>query len=170
MSDGPPRVPIALLFAGVPGAPTAPTTPPLLPAEAGAALRAFFEAHPTVAHVDFEIALNESGDDLEYAAGTLHQEGGAHVAGREGQRAGEALRRLLRADPHLAALPVTLVVAMEGIEHTFRITREATGAPPPAGVPADPDERAALRERARLAEREARFEGRDFVRDDDHVA
>lgn len=167
MADGPALTPVTLTFAGIAGEPPTASGPTVLPAEAGVALRAFFDAHPTVAYLQFEIALTENGDDLEFAGGTLHAEGGAPLQGRDAQRAGDALRRLLHADPALAALPVTLVVAMEGIEHTFRITREATGAAPLAG---DPDERAAARERARIAAREERFEGRDQIRDDDHVA
>lgn len=166
-------LPVALTFAGLAGAPATPAgttgAPPVMPAAAGEALRAFFDAHPAIAYLQFEIALNEEGDDLEFAHGTLHVDGGSPLAGREAQRAGHALRRLLRHDPALAALPIALVVAMEGTEHTFRIAREATGAEPAAGQSADPDERAIARERARLDER-ARWDQRDEIRDDDHGA
>ena len=168
MSDGPPQLPILLTFAGVDGreAPT-PATPATMPAEAGEALRAFFEAHPAVEFVQFEIALNENGDDLEFAGGTLHDEGGAPLRdGREARQAGEALRKLLRGDPHLRELPVRLVVGHEGTEPTYRITRASTGAPVPEGRSADADERAAARERARLEAHDARFDQRDELRDE----
>ena len=173
MADGPPDLPVTLTFAGLAGeADVAAPPPTVMPRAAGEALRDFFEAHPSVEFVQFGIALNEDGDDLEYAGGTLHAEGGAPLRdGREAHRAGEALRRLLRTDPHLAALPVALVIATGGIEHTFRIPRDATGAARPAGEPADPDARAAARERARLEARDARFDQRDELpRDDDHAA
>ena len=169
MSDGP-SLPVALTFAGLAGESATPTAPTAMPAAAGEALRAFFDAHPAVAYVQFEIALNENGDDLEFAGGTLHREGGAPITGRDADRAGEALRRLLRQDAALAALPVALVVAMNGIEHTFRITREATGAQPGEGQAADADGRAAQRERARLDAHAAKWDQRDEVRDDDHAA
>jgi hypothetical protein len=170
MADVPSGAPVALTFAGIAGESPTPASPTAMPAAAGEALRAFFDAHPTVAFVQFEIALTEDGDDLEFAGGTLHGADGTPLRERDTQRAADALRRLLRADPHLAALPVALVVAMGGIEHTFRITRDATGASPLAGEPADPDERAAARERARLRAHDDRWDQRDVVRDDDHVA
>jgi hypothetical protein len=168
MSDGPSQLPILLTFAGVDGreAPT-PATPTTMPAEAGQALRAFFEAHPAVEFVQFEIALNENGDDLEFAGGTLHDEGGAPLRdGREARQAGEAFRKLLRGDEHLRALPVRLVVAHEGTEPTYRITRASTGAPQPEGRSADADARASARERARLEAHDARFDQRDELRDE----
>jgi hypothetical protein len=171
MADGPSQQPIALTFAGLAGAGALGAAPTVMPAEAGDALRPFFEAHPAVEFVQFEIALNEGGDDLEFAAGTLHGEDGAPLReDRETRRAAEAFRRLLRDDAALAALPVRLVVAMEGVEHTFRIMRDATGAARPAGQSADADERAARRERARLEAQDARWDQRDAIRDDDHVA
>lgn len=172
MADGPTQQPVALTFAGVAGEGSVGTAPTVMPADVAGALRPFFEAHPDVEFVQFEIALNEEGDDLEFAGGTLHAEGGAPLReGREAQRAGEAFRRLLRHDPHLAALPVRLVVAMEGIEHTFRIARDATGARRPEGQSADADVRAAARERARLEARDARWDQRDVLPpDDDHAA
>jgi hypothetical protein len=182
MADGPGQLTVALTFAGIAGvAPTA-AGPTVLPPDGAEALRAFFDAHPAVEFVQFEIALNEDGDDLEFAGGTLHGEGGEPLhASREAERAGERFRRLLRDDPHLAELPVRLVVAMEGTEHTFRITRDATGAERPAGQSSDADARAARRERARLEARDARFDQRDVLPeeydarrprapDDDHVA
>jgi hypothetical protein len=171
MAEGPGQLSVTLTFAGMGGeAPTA-AGPTVLSADAGEALRAFFDAHPTVEFVRFEIALSEDGDDLEFAGGTLHDEGGEPLhAGREAQRAGEQFRRLLRDDPRLAGLPVRLVVAMEGIDHTFRITRDATGAERPTGQSSDADERAARRERARLEQRDARFDQRDVLPADDHVA
>jgi hypothetical protein len=158
MSDGPSQLPILLTFAGVDGreAPT-PATPTTMPAEAGQALRAFFEAHPAVEFVQFEIALNENGDDLEFAGGTLHDEGGAPL--RDGREARQA-------DEHLRALPVRLVVAHEGTEPTYRITRASTGAPQPEGRSADADARASARERARLEAHDARFDQRDELRDE----
>ncbi len=168
MSGGPPQLPVALTFAGLAGEATAPTAPTALPREAGEVLRAFFEAHPAVAYVQFEIALTEDGDDLEFAGGTLHRDGGELLGGgREAERAAADFRRLLRTDPHLAALPVALTVAMEGIDHAFRIAREATGAAAPPGVSDDADARAAQRERARLAARDARFDQRDALPDDE---
>ena len=182
MADGPGQLGVSLTFVGLGGESTAAAGPTVLPAEAGAALRAFFDANPSVELVQFEIALSEDGDDLVLAGGTLHGEGGAplHV-GREAERAGEQFRRLLRDDPHLAELPVRLVVAMEGIDHTFRITRDATGAERAAGQSTDADERAARRERARLERHDARYDQRDVLPeelddarrrnpDDDHVA
>jgi hypothetical protein len=56
---------------------------------------------------------------------------------------------------------------MGGVERTFRIERGATGAARPPGDPGDADERAARRERARLAERDARFDQRDPLPDDE---
>ena len=187
MADGPPDLPVTLTFAGLAGeADVDPNAnadadgepkagapaPTVMPRAAGEVLRDFFEAHPAVEFVQFQIALNEAGDDLEYAGGTLHAEGGAPLReGRDVRRAGEALRRLLRADPHLAALPVALVIATGGVEHTFRVMRDATGAARPAGEPSDPDVRAAARERARLEARDARFDQRDELPgDDDHAA
>src|SRR5688500_17872415 len=127
MADAPSHLPVVLTFAGLAGTPAAASGPTVLPTAAGDALRAFFEAHPAVEFVQFELALDESGEDIECAGGTLHAEGGAPLRdGREAGRAGDAFRRLLRTDPHLAALPIALVVAMEGIEHTFRIMRDAT--------------------------------------------
>jgi hypothetical protein len=160
--DGPPPGPVALTFAGLAGEAAAPRAPTALPREAGDALRAFFEAHPAVALVQFEIALSEDGEELEFAGGTLHDADGALLRdGREAARAAADLRRLLRADPHLASLPVALTVAMGGVEQTFRIERGATGAARAPGDAGDEDERAARRERARLAERDARFDQRD---------
>jgi hypothetical protein len=173
MADGPPDLPVTLTFTGLAGeADVAPPPPTVMPRAAGEVLRDFFEAHPSVEFVQFQVALNEDGDDLEYAGGTLHAEGGALLRdGRDASRAGDALRRLLRTDPHLAALPVALVIATGGIEHTFRIMRDATGAARPAGEPSDPDVRAAARERARLEARDARFDQRDELPgDDDHAA
>ena len=175
MADGPPDLPVALTFAGLAGeaevAEGMPARAPTVMARAaGEALRDFFEAHPAVELVQFEIALSEDGDDLEFAGGTLHAEGGAPLRdGREARRAGEAFRRLLRADPHLAALPVALVIATGGVEHTYRIARDATGARRPEGEPAAAAARAGARERARLAERDARFDQRDDL-PGDHVA
>ncbi|GLC26883.1 hypothetical protein [Roseisolibacter agri] len=172
MADAPSQLPVALTFAGLAGAGPEGSAPTVMPADAGETLRAFFEAHPTVEFAQFELALNEAGDDLEFAAGTLHGEDGAPLReGREAHRAGEAFRRLLRHDPHLAALPVRLVVAMEGIEHTFRIMRDATGAARPAGQSTDADARAAARERRRLEAHDARWDQRDVLPpDDDHAA
>jgi sugar phosphate isomerase/epimerase len=170
-ADGPSQLPVVLAFAGLAGAGAVGSAPTVLPTEAGEALRAFFEAHPAVEFVQFELALDEAGEDLEFAAGTLHGADGAPLReDRETRRAAEAFRRLLRTDAALAALPVRLVVAMEGLEHTFRIPRDATGAARPAGESADADERAARRERARLEAQDARWDQRDLVRDDDHVA
>ena len=176
MAEGSPSLPLALTFAGLAGeadVDEAARAPTVLPRAAGEALRAFFEAHPAVEYVQFEIALSEAGDDLEFAGGTLHAEGGAPIReGREGRHAAEAFRRLLRTDPHLAALPVALVIATGGVEHTYRIARDATGARRPEGQSDDADQRAAVRERARLKQRDARFDQRDDVRDDhgaDHV-
>jgi len=185
MADGPPDLPVTLTFAGLAGeadVDEAARPPTVMPRAAGEALRAFFEAHPAVEFVQFEIALSEAGDDLEFAGGTLHAAGGAPLReGREARRAGEAFRHLLRADPHLAALPVALVIGTGGVEHTYRIVRDATGARRPEGESADADERAAVRERARLKERDARYDQRDDIpddrgsehvdrTDDDHVA
>jgi hypothetical protein len=173
VSDTPPHLPVALTFAGLAGEAPAPTAPTALPREAGEALRAFFEAHPAVAAVQFEIALTEDGEDLEFAAGTLHGDGGELLGGgRAAERAAADFRRLLRTDAHLAALPVALVVAMGGLDHAFRIAREATGAAPaPGAAPGAPDDdadvRAARRERARLAARDARFDQRDALPDDE---
>jgi hypothetical protein len=168
VSGGPPHLPVALTFAGLAGEAPAPTAPTALPREAGEVLRAFFDAHPAVAAVQFEIALTEDGEDLEFAAGTLHADGGELLrGGREAERAAADFRRLLRTDAHLAALPVALVVAMAGVDHAFRIAREATGAAPPAGASDDADVRAARRERARLAARDARFDQRDALPDDE---
>ena len=170
MADGPPGLPIALTFAGLAGEASTPTAPTVMPTDAGEALRDFFEAHPSVEFVQFEVALNEDGDDLEFAGGTLHGEDGAPLReGRDARRAAEAFRRLLRDDPHVAALPVALVIAMEGTEHTFRIARDATGARRPEGQSADADERAAARERRRLEAHDARYDQRDDLHDD-HVA
>jgi len=166
VSDGP-SLPVALTFAGLAGEPSPSLAPTAMATAAGEALRAFFDAHPAVAYVQFEIALDENGDDLEFAGGTLHREGGAPLAGRDAERAGQVLRRLLRDDPALAALPVALVVAMNGTEHTFRITREATGAQPGEGQSSDADVRAAQRERARLDAHAAKWDQRDEIRDDD---
>ena len=167
VADGPPERPVALTFAGLAGEAATPTSPTVLPRAAGEALRDFFEAHLAVEFVQFEIALSDAGDDLEFAGGTLHAEGGAPLReGRESRRAADAFRRLLRADPHLAALPVALVIATGGVEHTYRIARDATGARRPEGQSADADERAAARERTRLKERDARYDQRDDVRDD----
>jgi hypothetical protein len=167
-AGGPPSAPVALSFAGLGGEAAAPTAPTALPREAGEVLRAFFEAHPAVAYLQFEIALTEDGDDLEFAGGTLHRDGGELLReGRDAERAAADFRRLLRADPHLAALPVALVVAIEGIDRAFRITREATGAAQPPGASEDADVRAARRERGRLAERDARFDQRDVLPDDE---
>jgi hypothetical protein len=131
-------------------------------------LRAFFEAHPAVAAVQFEIALTEDGEGLEFAAGTLHGDGGEPLRdGRDADRAAGDFRRLLRTDAHLAALPVALAVAMSGIDHAFRIAREATGAAPPQAASDDADGREARRERARLAARDARFDQRDALPDDE---
>ncbi|MDF1503658.1 hypothetical protein [Roseisolibacter sp. H3M3-2] len=167
---GPPQLPVALTFAGVAGAPASGGAPTVLPAELGETLRAFFDAHPTVAWVQFEIALSEDGESLEFAGGTLHRLGGQPLReGRDAERAAADFRRLLRADARLAELPVVLTVATGGIDHAFRIAREATGAAPgvpSAGAP-DEDERAMRRERARLAERDARYDQRDFIPDDD---
>ena len=171
MADGPSQLPVAITFAGLAGEPAPSPSPTAMATEAGEALRAFFEEHPIVEAVQFELALNEAGDDLEYAGGHLLDAAGAPLRdGREAGRAGEAFRKLLRTDPRLAGLPVALVIAMEGIDHTFRIARDATGASRPPGETADPDARAALRERRRLAERDARFDQRDPLPDDDHVA
>jgi hypothetical protein len=168
VSGAPPHLPVTLTFAGLAGEATAPTAPTALPREAGEVLRGFFEAHPAVAAVQFEIALTEDGDDLEFAAGTLRGDGGELLpGGREAERAAADFRRLLRTDAHLAALPVALVVAMAGIDHAFRITREATGAAPPPGASDDADVRAARRERARLVARDARFDQRDTLPDDE---
>jgi hypothetical protein len=52
---------------------------------------------------------------------------------------------------------------MAGIDHAFRITREATGAAAPPGASDDADVRAARRERARLVARDARFDQRDTL-------
>jgi hypothetical protein len=170
-ADGPSQLPVVLTFAGIAGAGAVGAGPTVMPAAAGEALRPFFEVHAAVEFVQFEIALNEGGDDLEFAAGTLHGEDGAPLReDRDTRRAAEAFRRLLRDDAELAALPVRLVVAMEGIEHTFRIMRDATGAARPAGQSADADARAAARERARLEAQDARWDQRDAPRDDDHVA
>jgi len=167
VADGP-SLPVSLTFAGLAG--ESSSSPTVMPTAAGDALRAFFEAHPAVEVIQFEIALTENGDDLEFAGGTLHAAGGAPLRdGREAQRAGDALRRLLRTDPHLAALPVALVIAMGGTEHTFRIARDATGARRSPGEAADADARAAAHERARLDARAARYDQRDAI-DDDHVA
>jgi hypothetical protein len=133
MADGP-TLPVMLTFAGLAGETRTPAEPTVLAPEVGEALRRFFDAHPAVAAVRFELALDEAGEDIEYAAGTLHDAAGVALRdGREAQRAGAAFRQLLRQDAALAALPVALVVAMGGIEHTFVIHREATGA-----APADP--------------------------------
>ena len=168
MSGGPPHLPVALTFAGLAGEAPAPTAPTTLPREAGEVLRTFFETHPAVAFVQFEIALTEDGEDLEFAAGTLHGDSGELLrGGREAERAAADFRRLLRTDAHLVGLPVALAVAMEGLDHAFRITREATGAAPPLGVSDDADVRAAQRERARLAARDARFDQRDTLPDDE---
>jgi len=168
MADAP-GAPVVLAFAGLAGVPAAAAAPTTLSRETGDALRGFFDAHPTVAWLQFEIALNENGDDLEFAGGTLHGVDGRPLGGRAGDRAGDALRRMLRTEPHLAALPVSLVIAMGGVEATFRVAREATGAGPATGEPADPDARAAGRERERLRARDERFDQRDVI-DDDHVA
>lgn len=172
VADGPSQLPVAITFAGLAGEPAPSPSPTAMPTAAGEALRAFFEAHPEVEAVQFELALNEAGDELEYAGGLLLDAGGAPLRtdGREARRAGEAFRKLLRTDPHLAALPVALVIAMEGIDHTFRIARDATGASRPPGEAADADARATTRERRRLAERDARFDQRDPLPDDDHAA
>ena len=172
MTDDPSRLPVSVAFAGIAGAgPASRTSPPTLAAEIGEALRPFFDAHPSIAYVQFELALTEDGEDLEFAGGSFHEEDGTPVRdGREAHRAGEAFRRLTRADPHVREMPVALLLAMEGLEHTFRIAREATGAAPPVGQPADVDARAAARERARLEAQDARFDQRDELRDDDHVA
>lgn len=167
-SGGGPSLPVAVTFAGLGGEAEVPTAPTALPRAAGEVLRGFFEAHPAVAAVQFELALTEDGDDLEFAGGTLHDDGGALLrTGREAERAAAEFRRLLRTDPHLGALPVALVVAMEGVDHAFRITREATGAAAAPGVSADADVRAAGRERERLAARDARFDQRDVLPDDE---
>jgi hypothetical protein len=129
MADGQSQGTVELSFGSVADTERTPGAPTAMSIAAGDALRSFFDAHPDVSYVQFEIALNEAGDDLEFAAGTLHAERGAPLSdGREARRAGEAFRRLLRGDPDVAALPVALVIAMEGLEHTFRIRREATGA------------------------------------------
>ncbi|MGZ8456785.1 MAG: hypothetical protein ACXWZS_13905 [Gemmatirosa sp.] len=170
-AEGPSQQTVVLTFAGLAGAGPVGAAPTIMPTAAGEALRPFFEAHPAVEFVQFEIALNEGGDDLEFAAGTLHGEDGAPLReDRDTRRAAEAFRRLLRDDAELSALPVRLVVAMEGVEHSFRILRDATGAARPAGQSADADERAARRERARLEAQDARWDQRDVTRDDDHVA
>ena len=167
-AGGSPGLPVDLTFAGIAGEAATPAAPTVLAREAGEALRAFFEAHPAVAYVQFELALTEDGDDLEFAGGTLHRDGGELLRdGREAERAAGDFRRLLRTDPHLRALPVALAVAMEGIDHAFRITREATGAATPPGVSDDADVRAAQRERARLAAHDARFDQRDALPDDE---
>ena len=172
MSNGPSQLPVALTFAGLAGEPAPSPSPTAMPTEAGEALRAFFDEHAEVERVQFELALNEDGDELEFAGGVLLDAFGASIRteGREGRRAGEAFRKLLRADPHVAALPIALVIAMEGIDHTFRIARDATGARRPPGDAADADARAAVGERRRLSERDARFDQRDPLPDDDHVA
>lgn len=166
-----PGAPTELAFAGRAGLAADATGPAILDAETGDVLCAFFTAHPHVDAVQFEIALTEDGDDLEFAGGMLLRvDGTPFSAGREAQRAGEAFRRLLR-DPHVAALPIHLAVAMEGIDHTFRITREATGAPPGEGPRREGEDRETSRERARLRARDERWDQRDEVRGgDDHGA
>ncbi len=172
MADAP-SPPISLTFAGLAGETRPPAEPTVLPTEAGAALRAFFDAHPAVAALRFELALSEAGDDLEFAGGLLLDAAGAPLrGGREAERAGAAFRRLLRTDPHLAQLPVALTVAMGGIDHAFEIARTATGAEPATPVAADPAEQARgearehARERARLRARDERFDQRDELRDE----
>lgn len=161
-----PDVPIALTFAGRAGVAVDATGPAILSAETGDVLCAFFTAHPQVDAVQFELALTEDGDDLEFAGGMLLSiDGSPFTAGRDAQRAGEAFRRLLR-DAHMAALPVHLAVAMEGLDHTFRITREATGAPAAEGVGREGEDRETTRERARLEARDDRWDQHDEVRGD----
>lgn len=179
MADDGPQPPIALTFAGVAGEARPDTEPTVLPAAAGAALRAFFDAHPAVAALGFELALDEAGDALEYAGGTLHALGGAPLRpGRDAERAGAAFRRLLRAERTLAELPTRLAVALGGIDHAFRIAREATGAGPVEPVPGGDvagdragdragAPRAAARERARLRAQDERWDQRDPLPDDD---
>ena len=166
-----PDAPTELAFAGRGGVAVDATGPAILGAATGDVLCAFFTAHPQVDAVQFEIALAEDGDDLEFAGGMLLRiDGTPLTTGREAQRAGEAFRRLLR-DPHMATLPIHLAVAMEGIDHTFRITREATGAPPGEGPGREGEDRATSRERARLQARDERWDQRDEVRGgDDHGA
>jgi hypothetical protein len=164
VADGPGQLSVSLTFAGLGVESAAAESPTVLPTAVGESLRPFFDANPAVEFVQFELALSEDGDDLVFAGGTLHGEGGEplHV-GREAERAGALFRRLLRDDPHLAELPVRLAVAMEGIDHTFRIAREATGAERAGGHSSDADDRAARRERARLERHDARHDQRDVL-------
>ena len=166
-----PDAPTELTFAGRAGVANDATGPAVLGPEVADVLCAFFTAHPLVDVVQFELALSEDGDDVEFAGGMLLGIDGTPLReGREAQRAGEAFRRLLR-DPHVAALPIHLAVAMEGIDHTFRIAREATGAPPAEGQRRAGEDRESARERARLEARDERWDQRDEVRgDDDHGA
>src|SRR3954464_5410955 len=114
-----PDAPIALTFVGRAGVAVDATGPAILSAQTGDVLCDFFTAHPQVDAVQFELALTEDGDDLEFAGGRLLRlDGTPFTQGRDAQRAGEAFRRLLR-DAHMAALPVHLAVAMEGLDHTF---------------------------------------------------
>ena len=163
--------PTELTFAGRGGVAADATGPAILNAGTGDVLCAFFTEHPLVDAVQFEIALTEDGNDLEFAGGMLLGIDGTPLRdGRDARRAGEAFRRLLR-DPHVAALPIHLAVAMEGIDHTFRIAREATGAPPGAGPRRDGEDRETARERARLEARDERWDQRDELREgDDHGA
>jgi hypothetical protein len=163
------QAPTELTFAGRAGVADDATGPAILDAETADVLCAFFTAHPLVDVVQFELALTEDGDDLEFAGGLLLGVDGAPlVHGRDAQRAGEAFRRLLR-EPRIAALPIHLAVALEGIDHTFRIAREATGAPPGEGQRREGEDRETARERARLAARDERWDQRDEVRGgDDH--
>lgn len=163
--------PTELTFAGRAGVATDASGPAILDAETADVLCAFFTAHPHVDVVQFELGMSEDGDDLEFASGLLLRVDGTPLReGREAQRAGEAFRRLLR-DPHMAALPLHLAVAMEGIDHTFRIAREATGAPPAEGQRRVGEDRESARERARLEARDERWDQRDEVRGgDDHGA
>jgi hypothetical protein len=184
MSEHAAAEPVEITFAGLAGVPEPAPLPTAMPRAAGEALRVFFDAHPLVDHVRFEIALNEDGDDLEFSSGTLHALDGRALQddlGREVQRAGEAFRRLLRREPAVATLPVALVIATGSAEHVFVIRRASTEAGPAEALPpaaarggaagdAAHDARAADRERARLAALDARFDGRDVVPDDDHAA
>lgn len=165
------QVPTHLTFAGCADVPADATGPAILDAGTGDVLCAFFAAHPLVDVVQFELAMSDAGDDLEFAGGLLLRMDGAPLGNdRDARRAGEAFRQLLR-DPHVAALPLRLAVALEGIDHTFRIAREATGAPPGEGQVREGEDRETTRERARLAARDARWDQHDEVRGgDDHGA